>query len=89
MFRVRWSRHTLSKLTDLWTNANAAARSAITAATSAIDQMLAADPKHAGESRFGGRRILIVYPLAVLFRVSTPQKTAYVVQVHLMTRRRL
>jgi hypothetical protein len=53
MFRVRWERRALNELANLWTQADAALRQAITVASQVIDQRLSQNPEEEGESRSG------------------------------------
>ena len=87
MFRVEWLQSALDELTRLWTQADATLRQALTAASHAIDQRLQSDPLQEGESRFRGRRITFVPPLAVTFRVEADGQTVTVVEIRLFRRR--
>jgi hypothetical protein len=81
MFRVRWKQSALDELAALWMAADSEGRRAITAATHRIDQLLQGDPENQGESRPGGRRILFVPPLGLLYRVDPAQSVVHVLQV--------
>lgn len=83
MFRVRWKRSAVNELANLWTQANAVQRQAITGASHRIDQQLQADPYAESESRPGGRRILLVAPLGVTFRIEADGQTVSVLRVWL------
>jgi hypothetical protein len=72
----------------LWIGADSAQRQAITAASHVIDQRLKADPVNEGESRPNGRRITIVPPLAVRYRVEDDGLTVNVMHVQLFGRRK-
>ena len=87
MFRVEWLASALNELAEIWTQADAVLRQAITAATAQIDQKLRIDPSLQGESRAGGRRVLFEAPLGITFRVEQDQQTAIVVRVWLFRRR--
>ena len=87
MFRVRWERRALNELANLWTQADSAQRQAITAASQAIDQRLRRDPRNAGESRSGGRRILFAPPLVVIFRIEPDGQTVSVLTVRILRQR--
>jgi len=54
--------------------------SAITAAMTEIDRLLAADPERSGESRADFERVLIVSPLTVTFEVHEEERIAYVLR---------
>lgn len=87
MMRLRWERRALEALAAIWTNADSAARQAITAASHAIEQRLQQDPHQEGESRSKGRRITFEPPLAVIFRVEADGQTISVLQVRVFRRR--
>ena len=78
-FTVIWSFTALNELAEIWLRASD--RQAVTDAAEAIDQLLEADPMDVGESRAGGRRILINPPLVVIFNVSVESGTVVVVRV--------
>ena len=88
MFNVGWLQTALDGLTDLWTRADAKGRKAITAASHELDQLLAKDPRDAGESRSSSVRIVFVYPLAVRYRIETDGRTVTVLHVRTFHRRR-
>lgn len=87
MFRVRWARRALDELTDLWTQADSTRRAAITAASHAIDQQLRSDPIGQSESRPGGRRILLISPLGITFRIEADGRTVSVLRIWLFRTR--
>ena len=64
---VVWLPDAESELAELWLAS--ADRESITLAASQIDKQLRHNPEAVGESRASGRRILIVPPLAVVYRV--------------------
>jgi hypothetical protein len=74
-------------LAKLWTQADSIKRRAITVASHDIDKRLSADPFGTGESRPGGRRILLIAPLGVTFRVETDGQTVSVLRVWLFRKR--
>jgi plasmid stabilization system protein ParE len=66
-YTVVWKPDAEIDLATLW---NAASdRNAVAAADNQIDYVLAHNPHGVGESRPGNRRLLIVRPLAVVYRV--------------------
>jgi hypothetical protein len=85
MFRVVWLQSALDELTLIWIGADSPTRQAVTAATNAIDQALAVNPEEQGESREEGERILISFPLGVLFDISG--NTVHVLHVWLIQQR--
>jgi hypothetical protein len=87
MFSVRWEETALNQLATIWTAADSALRKTITATTSQIDQQLQTDPLGPSESRPGGRRILFLSPLGILFRIEADGHTVSVLRVWLFRRR--
>jgi hypothetical protein len=87
MFRVEWLQSALDELATIWMQADAVLRQAITAASHSIEQRLQRDPLNEGESRPGGRRIMFVPPLAVIFRVEADGQTVTVLHVRAFRRR--
>jgi hypothetical protein len=79
MFTVRWSEVTRDQLADAWLQASD--RNAVTTASSEIDHRLERNPTNEGESRPAGRRILIVRPLAVIYRVDEPNREVHVLRL--------
>jgi hypothetical protein len=79
-FTVTWKPLAQGDLASLWTDADPGDRQAITEAASVIDTELAVDPDSLGESRPGGRRILFVPPLVVIFEVSEPDRMVSVLR---------
>jgi hypothetical protein len=88
MIRVRWERRALDALGNLWTQADAAQRQAITRAAHAIDLRLRKDPFNEGESRSRGRRVTFAPPLMVVFRIEPDGNTVSVLEVRLFRRRK-
>ena len=80
IYTVGWTRPARNALATLW-NINVSDRKAITNAANAIDRELRIDADRRGVPHFGGRRLLHVPPLAVVFRVNPGDCTATVVQV--------
>ncbi len=87
MFRVVWLQEALDDLAAVWVEAASALREAITTATSALDQELAADPYRNSESREDGTRILFAYPLALQIEVDPAQRVVWVLHAWRFRRR--
>jgi hypothetical protein len=79
--RVFWTPSALNELAELWLDADAIFRAAITAATAAIDALLVNSPEEVGESRADQRRIGFVTPLAFLFEVRTSDQQVVIIHV--------
>ncbi len=62
--------------------------SAITAAMTEIDRLLAADPEGSGESRADFERVLIVSPLTITFEVHGEERIVYVLRARYSPHRR-
>ena len=86
MFRVRWEQIARNQLATLWLEADSRTRKAVTSATHRIDQQLRADPLEHSESGPGGRRILFISPLGILFRVENDRQMVSVLRVWLFRR---
>ena len=78
-YTVIWTDTAEQTLTTVWLDAND--RAAVTDAANEIDQRLRTDPRVQGESREKGRRILLVPPLGVKFRVLQPDCIVQVLHV--------
>lgn len=81
MFTVVWGRSALEHLVEIWLEASSTSRQAITSAVDRIDSRLRRDPKHEGESRDADRRILLLAPVGVFFRVLPDDRTVRVLKV--------
>jgi hypothetical protein len=81
MFRVEWLQEALDELTELWLRADSALRQAITAATSAVDQELQADPYRSTESREDEVRVFFAYPLGFQVEVDLHRRAVQVLHV--------
>lgn len=87
MLRIEWLQPAVEELAAIWTDADSTLRQAITSATHQIDQRLRVDPTSQGESRPEGRRILLVSPLGITFRVEPEREAVSVVRVWLFRKR--
>jgi hypothetical protein len=81
MFDVDWIEAAVNRLASAWARADSTTRAEITSASHQVDDTLAVDPIHAGESRGSDRRILIADPLAVVYEVDEEQRIVSVVDV--------
>ena len=83
---VQWDRRALDALTAIWLD-NPARRTAINEAVVTTDRLLQIDPGTQGESRDGGRRVVFVSPLVVIFRANDAKQEVRVVDVRNTKRR--
>ncbi len=81
MLRVRWAKRALNQLADLWNQAAPPDRRLITQASHEAEQRLRRGAPTEGESRFRGRRIMFVPPLAITFRIEPDGQTVSVLGV--------
>jgi hypothetical protein len=81
MFRVRWEKRALDELAAAWAQADAALRRRITTGSHRLDQKLRSDPVGASESRWGGRRVILLPPLGATFRIEPDGRTVSVIHV--------
>ncbi len=78
-FTVVWSRAAEDELIEIWLFTED--RSGTTVAAHEIDQRLGRDPENEGESRNGGRRILLLPPLGVTYEVIPEDRLVRVLHV--------
>lgn len=81
MYSVQWVRSALNDLTEFWIDASPLDRKLITAAANEIDRLLRLDPENQGESRTEDRRVLLVAPLGVTFKVFPDDRVVKVLDV--------
>lgn len=84
-YQVIWSPVAESRLADIWMKA--ADRTEVTRVAAEIDRSLRSGPADCGESRTGGRRIIVAAPLAAIFRVSEPDRRVVVITVWSFSKR--
>lgn len=87
MFRVAWTQTALDELAQAWLKADSRQRAAINAAAEAADGLLREDPENHGESRAGGRRVMFVPPLGLVFLVEPRLSSVRIVHVWRFRRR--
>lgn len=80
-YTVDWTDQALAQLAHLWNESFA--RTLISIASNAIDKALSVDAHVKGRPLSGISLQLVIYPLAVLFRVSEHDRLATVFKVKL------
>jgi len=80
MYRVEWLRAAVVPVATALRDADAALRIAIRQAVTEIGIQLRSNPELKGESRSGGRRILLAAPLGIIFRVNSQTQSVLVVR---------
>jgi hypothetical protein len=81
MYQVAWARSATSALTNFWLTAQSAERQRINDAVIQIDSLLAANPQEQGESRATDQRILLVPPLAAIYKILEEERRVNVLRV--------
>ncbi|MEX2138686.1 MAG: hypothetical protein WD894_05455 [Pirellulales bacterium] len=81
MYHVERAGTATAALTDFWLESESPERIRINDAVLRIDTLLAASPQEQGESRPGGRRILLAPPLGVIYKVYEPDRRVRVLRV--------
>lgn len=81
MYRVEWIPQALGELANVWTDADADARRAISAAVDDIDRELETDPLGKSESRDHEERVLFSAPLAVRFEIESGSQVVRVLRL--------
>ena len=87
MYRVEWLESVLGILTEQWIGSDSQQRAAITRATHRIERDLSSDPVEYGESREENRRIHIVMPLVVRYKVEESNRLVTIFHVRVSSRR--
>jgi plasmid stabilization system protein ParE len=85
--QVEWRQSAIDDLTRIWTQADPATRTTVTAATTRIDHRLARDPIGESESRVDPWRVIIELPLTAYFRYEPAMNTVIILTVRRVLRR--
>ncbi len=89
MFRVEWVHSARAALSaQLWIDSTSDERKSITETINMVDQHLAIDPIEVGESREADRRILLMPPLVIKFKVEQRLRSVTIVDVWKFGRKR-
>jgi hypothetical protein len=81
MYRIQWPKSVNRKLLDESAKADPALLTAVLAAMSEAESLLQDEPEFAGESRDVGKRLLIVDPLSVIYKIDPRRRTVKVLGV--------
>jgi len=82
-YTVVWHDSAEAKLANIWNES--LDRRAIASASNAIDARLKLDPASQGSPSHANTRTLVIYPLAVLFRIREDDRIVEVIDVNLDT----
>jgi hypothetical protein len=79
MFRIRWQKSVSRKLLDECAKADSSLLTAILNAMADVESILRDHPEFVGESRDADKRILIIEPLSVTYKISHRQRTVIII----------
>jgi hypothetical protein len=85
MFRIRWPKSVNRKLLDASAKADSPKLSAILAAMAEIEWLLQNEPEFVGESRDADKRLLIVDPLAVTYKIDSRRRIVKILRVKIQS----
>ena len=74
MYRIRWPKSVSRKLLETSAAADSSLLTAILTAMSDVESLLQNEPEFVGESRDADRRLLIVEPLSVIYRIDPRER---------------
>lgn len=83
MYRIRWRRAVSRKLLAASAEAESARLTDILAAMSNIESLLQNEPEFVGESRDRDKRLLIVEPLSVVYKIDHRRRIVHVVRARI------
>ncbi len=83
MFRIRWPKSVNRQLLDTSAKADSLRLTDILTAMSEAESMLENEPEFVGESRDADKRILIVHPLYVIYKVDSRRRIVKVLRVRI------
>jgi hypothetical protein len=78
MFALRWRKSVSRELLDRCAQADKTLRDSILQAMDEVEAKLRDQPEFVGESREANRRLLIVAPLSVTYRVDHRKRIVYI-----------
>lgn len=83
MYRIRWPKSVNRKLLEASATADAPGIAAILSAMSEVESKLQNEPEFVGESRDADRRLLIVDPLFVTYKIDFRRRIVKILRVRL------
>ena len=83
MFRIRWPKSVNRKLLEVSAKADALSLTAILAAISNAEALLQNEPEFVGESRDADKRLLIVDPLSINYRIDFRRRIVKILRVRI------
>jgi hypothetical protein len=79
MYKLRWRKSVSRMLLDRCARAERPLRDAIFNAMAEVEESLRNEPEFVGESRDDGKRILIVNPLLITYKIDHRNRIVYIV----------
>ncbi len=87
-YQITWSPEILRRFTDEWSKLGKVRQSEVMDALEGIDRQLLSSPMLSGESRdTDSHRVLILSPVAVIYRVDLRLQVVRIVQAQIMGKR--
>jgi len=81
MFRIRWPKSVSRRLLAESANVDSTLLTAILNAMSDVESLLQNEPEFVGESRDAGKRLLIVEPLSVVYKIDHGRRVVHILRV--------
>jgi predicted ATPase len=81
MYRIRWQKPVSRKLLEECAMADSALLTSILNAIAEVESQLHNEPEFVGESRDFNRRVLVIDPLSVTYRIDHRRRIVYIVAV--------
>lgn len=88
MFRIRWRKSVSRKLLDECATADPAILTAILDSMAEVEFFLCNEPEFVGESREGDKRLLIVEPLSVVYKIDHPRRFVHIIRARVRRTKR-
>jgi hypothetical protein len=79
MFHIRWRKSVSRKLLDECAKADVSILTAILDAMANVEVLLRNEPEFIGESRDVGKRLLVVDPLSVVYKIDHRRRTVHII----------
>lgn len=86
MFHIEWAQSAVAHLAASFASADTRLKLEIIGSLLEIRRQLTEEPGKAGESREPGTRVLVLYPLAVTFRVNVRTRAVLISGLHVYHR---
>jgi hypothetical protein len=88
MFHIRWRKSVSRKLLDECAKANSAMLTTILDSMADVEFFLCNEPEFVGESREGEKRLLIVEPLSVVYKIDHRRRFVHIIRARVRRTKR-